>query len=78
MKICLKLLGPLRPPPAGRPPGGEYRAGTSVRAILRRELGYSEKELGFLQVISAGKLLALDEKIASDAEITVSLRLGGG
>ncbi|MCX6348705.1 MAG: hypothetical protein NTV79_04260 [Candidatus Aureabacteria bacterium] len=78
MKVRVELLGPLRIPPAGRVFEREYRAGTSVRAILRKEMGYSEQEMGFIQVLRAGQALPLDEKLSSDSELTVSLRLGGG
>jgi hypothetical protein len=78
MKIKLKLVGPLRVPAAGRAFAREYRAGTSVRSILRQEMGYSEQEMSFIQIFRAGRLIPPDEKLSSDADLTVSLRLGGG
>jgi len=78
MKIRMKLLGPLRIPSAGRVLERDYRSGTPLRSILRQEMGYSEKEMGFIQVIRGGRILPLDEKLSADADLVVTLRLGGG
>lgn len=74
----LQLAGPLRLPPEGRELDWEGRKGTEVGTILSRALGYSRKELGFVQVLSGGRTLRLDEPLDSDGELLVMLRLGGG
>jgi len=78
MKVRLELLGPLRIPPAGRVFERECRSGISVRSLLRKNLGYSKKEIGFIQVLRGGQAISLDEKLISESDLTVSLRLGGG
>ncbi len=78
MKIRIHLAGPLRLPPEGRELEWEGRKGTTVGTILSRALGYSRKELGFVQVFSGGKSLRLDDRLEEDGELLVMLRLGGG
>jgi len=78
MKVSIRLAGPLRLPPEGRELDWEGRKGTRVGTILARALGYSRKELGFVQVLSGGRVLRLDEPLDSDVVLLVMLRLGGG
>ncbi len=78
MKIRLKLAGPLRVPPEGRDVEWEGRKGTTVGTVLKRALGYSREEIGFIQVFSDGKVLRLDDRLDQDRELLVMLRLGGG
>lgn len=78
MKIRLELLGPLRLPPGGRRFEGSFRRGTSLRAILRKALGYTQAEMRSLAVIRDGRPLHLDSRLTSDATLTVFLRMGGG
>lgn len=78
MKVHIRLAGPLRLPPAGRELEWEGRKGTRVGTILARALGYSREELGFVQVLSGGRPLRLDEPLEEDRELLVMLRLGGG
>jgi len=78
MKVRMELIGPLRIPPDGRIFEREYRPGVSVKTVLRKDLGYSEKEMGFIQVLRGGQTIPLDEKLISESDLTVSLRLGGG
>jgi hypothetical protein len=78
MKVHLRLAGPLRLPPEGRELDWEGRKGTRVGTILARALGYSRKEMGFIQVLSGGKTMRLEEPLREDGELLVMLRLGGG
>lgn len=78
MKIRLEMLGPLRLPPGGRLIEGRFRRGTSLGTILKKTLGYTQEELRTLAVIRDGRALHPDSKLASDATLTVFLRMGGG
>lgn len=78
MQVRLILVGPLKLPPEGRDLKFHCRKGTGVRTILRRALGYSDQEIGFLQIIRDGNSLSLNDKITEDTELYVILRLGGG
>jgi len=78
MKVHIRLAGPLRLPPEGREVDWEGREGTRVGTILARKLGYSRKELGFIQVLSGGRTLRFEEPLREDGELLVMLRLGGG
>lgn len=78
MKVRIRLAGPLRLPPEGRELEWEGRRGTTVETILKRALGYTREEIGFIQVFSGGKTLRLDDRPEEDRELLVMLRLGGG
>ncbi|MFH1037726.1 MAG: hypothetical protein V1789_03540 [PVC group bacterium] len=78
MIIRLRLIGPLRLPPAGRLVEWKCRKGIRVRTVLGKALGYTSKELGFIQIIRAGRPMHLDDVITGDAELQVTMRLGGG
>jgi len=78
MKVSIRLAGPLRLPPEGRELDWEGNKGTKVGTVLSRALGYSRKELDFVQVHSGGRTLRLDDALEDDGELLVMLRLGGG
>lgn len=78
MKVRLILIGPLKLPPQGRTIEYQCRKGTSVKTIIRRTLGYSEKEMGFVQIIRDGRSVHLDDKLTGDTDLYITLRLGGG
>jgi len=78
MNVCLTLIGPLKLPPAGRIIETRVRKGTRLRTVLRRTLGYTERELEYLQIISMGHPVHLDELITEDMDLQITLRLGGG
>ena len=78
MKVKIRLAGPLRLPPTGREILWEGRPGVATGRILREALGYSRRELAFIQVISGGRTRRLEEPIQADEELLVMLRLGGG
>ena len=49
-----------------------------MRTILRKMLNYTPKELGFIQIIHDGRAVHLDEVIAEEVELQITMRLGGG
>ena len=78
MKVRLILIGPLKLPPQGRIVESQMRKGTKLRTILRKMLNYTPKELGFIQIIHDGRAVHLDEVIAEEVELQITMRLGGG
>lgn len=78
MKVRLILIGPLKVPPQGRIVESQMRKGTKLRTILRKMLNYTPKELGFIQIIHDGRAVHLDEVIAEEVELQITMRLGGG
>jgi len=78
MNVRLTLIGPLKLPPAGRIVETQARKGTRLRTFLCRTLGYTKRELGYLQIVNAGYPVHLDELITEDMDLQITLRLGGG
>ncbi len=78
MKVRIRLAGPLRLPPEGREVDWEGKKGITAGTVLTRALGYSPRELGFVQIFSGGKSLRPDDRLEGDCELLVMLRLGGG
>ena len=77
VKVTLEFIGPMRLPAGSQILRKRFPSGTPLKKILS-SAGYSIPEMKAMQVITGNKLLDLEKKLVTNAELKVFLRLGGG